>query len=89
MTRYRQNPAVSVTLVEEDTFLVAPGTEEVFHLDAVAGAVWRMLEEPADAAMLARLLADAFPEQSEAAIRADLDRTLAELAGAGLILTAP
>ncbi len=89
MTRYRQNPAASVTLVEDDTFLVAPVTEEVFHLDAISGAVWRLLETPEEAEAIAALLVEAFPDQAPAAIRADLDRALAELAGAGLILTAP
>ncbi|MGE0722728.1 MAG: PqqD family protein [Alphaproteobacteria bacterium] len=89
MTRYRQNPAVSVTLVDDETFLVAPVSEEVFHLDTIAGAVWRLLETPETPDAIAAVLAEAFPDQSATEIRTDLDRALAELAGAGLILSAP
>ncbi len=54
--RYGQRPGVSATEIDGDVFLVEPGTEEVFYLNAVAGGLWRALAEPMDLAALTALM---------------------------------
>ncbi len=82
--RYLRNPAISATVVDDETFLVEPSSQEVFYLDAVTSALWRLLAEPRSADELTEAFAAAFPDAGRARIRADLDRATADLLARGL-----
>jgi hypothetical protein len=86
MSGYRRNPAVSQTALDDETFLVAPETGEVYYLDAVTSGLWRMLAEPHSIADCQATYRDAFPEQPPGRVDADVAAALAELAARKLIL---
>ncbi|MBT6119140.1 MAG: PqqD family peptide modification chaperone, partial [Rhodospirillaceae bacterium] len=87
--RYRRNPAVSITEAEDETFLVLPGTEEVFYLDPVASGLWRLLAEPVSREEIVETFGAAFPDRPAAELAGDLDRALAELLARSLALSVP
>ncbi len=77
--RYRRNPAVDQTAVDDELFLVEPDSQEVFHLDALSGALWRLLAEPRSEAEIRRVYQAAFPDADAATIARDLRAALDEL----------
>jgi hypothetical protein len=87
--RYRRRADVSETAVEEDLFLHDPLSRELYHLDRTARALWTALAEPHDLAGLTTLFAMAFPDAASERIGVDLETTLAELVGRGLVVSVP
>ncbi len=88
MPYYGQAEGVTVTTLDDGTFLVHPATQEIYFLDALAAGVWSALAEPSDETELAELLCEAFPETDAATIRADLARLLADLLARELAVVA-
>ncbi len=86
MSVWTRTPEVVETDVGDDLFLVHPDSEEIVHLDRLAGAVWRALDEPQDSAALLALFGQAFPDQPRERLEADIARCLAVLSDAGLIV---
>ena len=86
MTRYRRAAGVSATAVDQDLYLVHPASQEIYHLDAMAAALWRLLAEAQTEAALTAAFAAAFPAVETARIEADLAQALAGLVGPGLII---
>lgn len=84
--RYLRNPAVTETAVDEDIFLVEPGSQEVFYLDAVTAALWRCLAEPQTEDEIAAVFRAAFPDTDAAMIARDLKTALAEMRTRGLVV---
>ncbi len=84
-TRLSRNPAVSVTDVEGEFFLVEPTRNEIYYLDAVTSGIWRLLEQPTDRAEVFETLAVAFPEEPPEQIAEDSARVIEEMLAAGLI----
>ena len=89
MALLRRNPEVTVTAMEDGTFVVDPTTQAIFYLDTLAGGVWTALAEPMSAGDLEALLVEAFPDLPRDTITADLAALLARMTGQGLLLTAP
>lgn len=87
--RYHQNPDVSVTAVEGDTFLVLPGGDDVFYLDAVSSGLWRMLAEPCTLAALQTAYRSAFPERDVVEVDGDVAAAFGALHARGLVVSAP
>ncbi len=88
MALLRRNPDMTVTAMEDGTFVVDPSTQAIFYLDTLAGGVWTALAEPMSAADLEALLLDAFPDRSRETISADLAALLRSMTERGLLLTA-
>lgn len=88
MALLRRNPDMTVTAMEDGTFVVDPSTQAIFYLDILAGGVWTALAEPMSAADLEALLLDAFPDRPRDAISADLQALLRTMTERGLLLTA-
>lgn len=86
MTRYSRIEVVTQSEVEDEIFLVTPDGQEIFHLDAMASAIWRILEQPMERAELLALFRSAFPGVEEDRLVADLDAALDHLLGGGLLL---
>lgn len=76
---YARDPAVNVTEIDDETFLVDPADGEVFYLDAVSSALWRLISEPRSRSEIVETFTTAFPDVSPAKIEADVDAALAEL----------
>ncbi|MFN4281731.1 MAG: PqqD family protein [Alphaproteobacteria bacterium] len=75
--------------MDADIFLVVPSDGEIYHLDALGAALWRLLETPMSAAEAAATLALAFPDAPPDAIQADSERFFADLSQRGLIEADP
>lgn len=84
--RYRRNPAIRVHIVDGDGFLVDPRTQSIFHLNAVAAGLWRLLREPTTAAEVAKILHGAFPEVDHRELKRDVQALLAALLTREMIL---
>ncbi len=87
--RYCRNPAVSVTEVDNEIFLVEPGTQEVYYLDTIAAALWRLLADPLDLDDIVAVYCTAFPDTGMDIVRRDLDRAIQDLRGRGFVTVAP
>ena len=86
--RYRRNPGVGETRIENDVFLVEPGTDEVFYLDATGAALWRLLSEPRTPDEIEAVFAAAFPDVPRDRLGRDLAALLADLAARNLVVAA-
>ena len=84
---FRRRPGINETPVENELFLIAGDSGDIFHLDQMAMAIWRALEAPAGKADLQALFTDAFPETPTATIERDLAAALATLLQGELIET--
>jgi len=74
--RYLRNPHVRATDVDGEFFLVEPGSGQIFYLDQVTSGLWRLLAEPLDRQALIETYREAFPEQPEARIAAEVGAAL-------------
>jgi len=81
---YRRAPDVAETPLGEELFLVSGATQQIFHLEPTAAALWRLLAEPASLAAVRRAFAEAFPEAEPDRIAADVEAALATLVANGL-----
>ena len=82
MTRYVRRADVSATAVDDEAFLVHPESQEIVHLDALAFAVWRLLEAPHGEDEILEAFTAAFPDVPGQQLAADLKaaiRTLTEV----------
>lgn len=86
MGRLCRNPAVVVTEIEGEAFLVEPDGGEIFHLDAVTGGIWRLAGTPGAEHEILEGLAAALPGRPAGRLRAEGRRLLAELRRARLLL---
>ncbi|MDP6829515.1 MAG: PqqD family protein [Alphaproteobacteria bacterium] len=82
---FRRRPGINETPVENELFLIAGDSGDIFHLDQMAMAIWRALEAPASTADLLALFGDAFPETPTATLERDLAAALATLLQGELI----
>ena len=87
--RYSRNEQVSVTTVDDGSFLVEPETQDIFYLDAVSGGVWSALAQPMTLAELQALVAEAFPQTPRATIDVDIAALLKDMSERKLIVSEP
>jgi hypothetical protein len=87
--RYRRNPAVSETEVDDEIFLVEPESEEIFYLDSVTSGLWRLLAEPKTLAEAQAVLRGAFPDQDRATVERDVAAAFEDMLARKLIVTLP
>lgn len=80
----RSDHAVART-VGGEIFLAAPDEGSIHALNAMASAIWRVLETPRTLGELCSLFAAAFPDAGEQRIRADLTALLLTLEKDGLV----
>lgn len=71
--------------VGDDLFLASSGPGQIFHLNQIAAAIWRLLEEPMTQDELVALFAEAFPDQPRDRIEQDIAGFVADLLRRGLI----
>ena len=88
-SRIRRNPAVNETVVDDEIFLVEPGAEEVFYLDRMAAALWRLVSEPRSEADIRKVFADAFPDTDPVELARDLAAALETLLARKLVVRVP
>lgn len=81
---FLRNPAVNATEIDEETFLVGPDDGEVYYLDEISSALWRLLETPQRREDIVKTFSAAFPDVPGADLAADIERALAGLVARGL-----
>lgn len=82
---WQRSPGVGLRRRGEALLLWQPETNAGFMLNAVAAAVWTLLEEPGPASMIADVLQEVFPDAGTEQIAGDVSLLLGQLAEAGLI----
>jgi hypothetical protein len=83
--RYRRSPGINETPVEDEMFLIADDSGDIYHLDRLAMSIWRTLEQSNTEAELVALFSQAFPETTAMTLRRDLRAALIKLQAGGLI----
>jgi len=76
---WRRRAGVKETPVDTELFLVLPDSGDIYHLNALGAALWRLLAEPASEVEACETLALAFPDSPRAAVDEDVQRFFAEL----------
>ena len=85
MSRFRRSRGINETPVEDEMFLIASGSGDIYHLDPMALSIWRALDEPTGGAELSALFRTAFPDTPPATIERDLAAALETLLDGALI----
>lgn len=83
---YVRNPAIAVTEIDEETFLVEPAEGEVFYLDEVSSALWRYLAEPRLRSDVVDVFSSAFPDVDASKIETDIRAALDDLVTRELVV---
>lgn len=78
-TRFIRNPAVTETALDDDVFLVEPGSGEVFYLNAVTGGLWTLFAEPSTMAEAMTTYQAAFPDVASDEVARDVAAAIEEL----------
>lgn len=84
---YIRNPAVSATEIDAETFLVEPDGGEVFYLDEVSSALWRLLGDPQSEDDIVETFAAAFPDTDVEKIGQDIRAALNDMKDRALVVT--
>jgi hypothetical protein len=79
MSLRRRRSGIRETPVDGDLFLVLPESGEIYHLNPLGAALWRLLAEPTTAEAAMDMLAIAFPDLPAATITADVRHFFREL----------
>lgn len=77
--RYAHGSGVVQREIDDAVFLVKAGDESVFHLNALGGAVWRLLAEPTSIDEVMEILSSAFPDVALEQIEADVTKLIRRL----------
>jgi hypothetical protein len=84
--RYQRNAGIDETRIENDVFLVVPGSDDVFYLDAVGAGLWRLLAAPHRMTEIEEVFAAAFPDVASDRVARDLAAVLAEMVARRLVI---
>ena len=71
--------------MDDELFLVSPGTGAIFCLNATGAAVWNMLDEPQGLADIVAGFQDAFADVDGAQIERDITGIVEALVRRGLV----
>ena len=82
---WSRNPEVVIQQKADGAFLWQPGRQMIWHMNALALAVWTLLEIPGSATDLATPLHDHFPDQTKDDLIHDVNTLLQALSQDGLI----
>lgn len=84
---YVRNPAVTETTLDDDVFLVEPGSGEVFYLNAVTSGLWTLFAAPTSETAAAEAYRAAFPDEPEENVARDVRDAVADMRMRDLIVT--
>ncbi len=86
---WSRNPEVVIQQKADGAFLWQPGRQMIWHMNALALAVWVLLEIPGSATELATTLHEHFPDQTLCDLIRDVNTLLQALSHDGLIEETP
>lgn len=82
-SRIRRHPDVQFREVGDEVFLIHPDGEQIYNLNPMAAALWRLLQNPITGREMAEVVTTAFPILSPAKVEGDVRTVLGELLGNG------
>lgn len=85
---YARAPDITPRQIDDSLFAAVPTTNTIHHLDPMAAAVWRALEQPRTLREIVELFAAAFPEVEREVLRRDLRAVLGRMKRVGLVTLA-
>lgn len=85
---YARAPDITPRQIDDSLFAAVPTTNTIHHLDPMAAAVWRALEQPRTLREIVELFAAAFPEVEREVLRRDLRAVLGRMRRVGLVTLA-
>src|SRR5690606_27790841 len=83
--RLSRRPGLSAREVDGEIFLACQRTQNIHHLDRMASAVWRALEQSLSRDEIIAIFSEAFPEVPRRKLARDIHRLVAEMVERGLI----
>ena len=84
--RLVRNPAVTQTTLDDEVFLVEPGSGEVFYLNAVTSGLWNLFEEPVTLQDALATYRAAFPDAPADSVEKDVATAIADMRARELIV---
>lgn len=85
MSRYRRIGPACETAIDGELFLVL-NNQDIVHLDPLAAALWRLLDEPMAEEAILRVFAAAFPATPSQQLSGDLATAIRLLEAAGALV---
>lgn len=78
-----RHPDAQFREVGDEVFLVHPDGEQIYNLNPMAAALWRLLEHPITGREMAEVVTAAFPIMAPAKVESDIRTVLGELLAGG------
>lgn len=78
-SRVQRHPDAQFREVGDEVFLVHPDGEQIYNLNVMAGALWRLLENPITGREMAEVVSAAFPVMAPAMVESDVRTVLNDL----------
>ena len=78
-----RHPEAQFREVGDEVFLVHPDGEQIYNLNPMAAALWRLLEHPITGREMAEVVTAAFPIMAPAKVESDIRTVLSDLLAGG------
>ena len=82
-----RHPDTQFREVGDEIYLVHPDGEQIYNLNPMAAALWRLIGEPMTIADMAQIVHAAFPILSQNKVNADVSAVMGELLNLGFATT--
>lgn len=82
-TEIMRHPEVEFREMGDEIYLVHPDGEQMYNLNPMAAALWRLIEEPMTMADMSEIVHTAFPIMAENKVKEDVKTAMSELLNLG------
>ena len=83
--RYRRADGATKREIDGEVFLIGAQNQSLFHLNALAAAIWNLLEEPLTIDEMVEIIRRAFPDMPGDAVSSDVGKLIKRLAANNLV----
>ncbi|HEC90363.1 MAG TPA: PqqD family protein [Alphaproteobacteria bacterium] len=83
--RYRRADGIAERQIDGEIFLISAENQSLFHLNALAAAIWNLLERPLTINEAVEITGKAFPDMPGDAISNDVEKLIKRLAANNLV----
>jgi predicted short-subunit dehydrogenase-like oxidoreductase (DUF2520 family) len=83
--RYRRADGIAKRKIDGELFLIGAQDRSLFHLNALAAAIWNLLEEPITIDAAVEIVGRAFPDMPGDVISSDVGNLIKRLAANNLV----
>jgi len=88
-SQIERHPDVQFREMGDETYLVHPDGEQLYNLNPMAGALWRLIEQPMTQAEMAEIVHAAFPVMAQTKVAEDVKAMMGELLSLGFARVRP